>query len=186
MPDLATSEPLSFRAGDFLTWEKELDQYRADQGWSLTYYLIKRTGRINITATASGAKHLVSVAATVTAMYAPGQYSWLSRVTKVTEIYSVGTGLVEILPNLALLDTHDFRSHARTMLEAIEAAFENRASATQLEYEIHGRRIQFMSPEALIQWRSFYHNEVAKEDMAAELARTGINPRRIGVRFVRV
>ena len=82
--------------------------------------------------------------------------------------------------------TFDFRSHAKTMLEAIEAAFVGKASSTQLELEINGRRIRSFSPAEMIQWRNFYKMEVAKEAQAESLARTGINPRRIGVRFSRV
>jgi hypothetical protein len=93
---------------------------------------------------------------------------------------------MEILPNLAAATTFDFRSHAKTMLEAIEAAFEGKASSTQLEMEINGRRIRSFSPEEMIKWRSFYKAEVAKEAQAESFARTGINPRRMGVRFTRV
>jgi hypothetical protein len=109
----------------------------------------------------------------------------MARVTKATEIYTVGQGTIEILPNLADATTYDFRSHAKTMLEAIEAAFEGKASSTQLEMEINGRRIKSFSPSEMIQWRSFYKAEVAKEAQAETLARTGVNPRRIGVRFAR-
>lgn len=182
---IPSTEPSSFRAGDLLSWTKSLSDYPANQSWSLAYTLINATSKITINASASGADFLVSVAAATTAAYAAGTYQWMARVSKSTEIYTIGQGTIEILPNLATATTYDFRSHAKTMLEAIEAAFEGKASSTQLEMEINGRRIKSFSPSEMIQWRSFYKAEVAKEAQAETLARTGVNPRRIGVRFAR-
>lgn len=182
-----TIEPQTFRAGDFLTWSKSLTDYPANAGWSLAYTLINAAGKITINASVSGADHLVSVPAATTATYVAGGYTWMARVTKATEIYTIGQGSIEILPNLAAAGvlTYDGRSHAKIMLEAIEAAFEGRASSTQLEYEISGRRVRNMTPEELIKWRSFYKAEVAKEANAESFARTGMSRKNIGVRCVR-
>lgn len=181
-----TIEPASLRAGDFLTWLKTLADYPANAGWTLAYTLINATSKITITASASGADHLVSVPAATTAGYTAGTYQWMARVTKATEIYTVGSGSMIVQQNLAALTTFDGRSHATKMLEAIEAAFEGRASQTQMEMEINGRRLRHYGMDELIKWRSFYKAEVAKEASAASLARTGINRNRIGVRCTRV
>jgi len=183
---IPSTEPSSFRAGDLLTWTKSLADYPANQSWTLAYTLINAASKITINASASGADFLVSVAAATTAAYTAGAYQWMARVTKATEIYTVGQGTIEILPNLATATTFDGRTHAKTMLDAIEAAFEGKASSTQLEMEINGRRIKSFSPEEMIRWRSYYKMEVAKEGDAESLTRTGINRRRIGVRFTRV
>lgn len=186
MVTVPTIEPSVFRAGDFLTWLKSLPDHPANAGWSLTYTLINATTKITITASASGAEHLVSVSAATSAGYASGGYSWMSRVTKATEIYTMASGSIEILPNLAALTTFDGRSHARIMVQAIEAAIQGRASSTQLEYEINGRRVRNMDPGDLIKWLSFYRAELAKEAQVESIRRTGVNPRNIGVRFHRV
>jgi hypothetical protein len=186
MPTVPSTEPLSIRAGDLVTWTKSLSDFPANAGWTLTYTLINATTKITIAASASGADHLVSVPAATSANYAAGIYTWMARVSKALELYTVAQGTIEILPNLATLTTFDGRSHARTMVEAIEAAIEGRASALQLEYEINGRRIKFMGPDELIKWLSFYRSELAKEAQAESLTRTGINRRNIGVRCVRV
>ncbi len=180
-----TTEPSSFRAGDLLAWTKSLSDYPANAGWALSYTLINATSKITINASAAGADFSVSVPAATTAPYTAGSYQWAARVTKALEIYTVATGIIDILPDIAIATTFDFRSHAKTMLEAIEAAFAGKASSTQLELETNGRRIRSFSPAEMILWRSFYRAEVAKEAQAETLARTGINPRRIGVRFVR-
>lgn len=183
---IPSTEPSSFRAGDLLAWTKSLSDYPANDGWALVYTLINASAKITINASASGADFSVSVPAATTAAYAAGSYQWMARVTKATEIYTVANGTIEILPNLAAQSTFDFRSHAKTMLDAIEAAFEGKASSTQLEMEINGRRIRSFSPEEMITWRSFYKAEVAKEAQTESFTRTGINPRRMGVRLTRV
>jgi len=185
---IPTTEPVSFRAGDLLTWEKDLSLYPANDGWSLAYTLINSAQKLSIASSASGAKHLVSVSAATTAAYVAGLYQWAARVTKTTEIYTIKSGTIEILPNIAAAGvlTYDFRSHAKTMLDALEAAFEGRATSTQLEYQISGRQIRSMTPEDMITWRNYFKTEVVREQQAEQFARTGINPRRIGVRLVRV
>lgn len=183
---IPSTEPSSFRAGDLLAWTKSLSDFPANQGWALSYTFINATAKLTINATASGVDFAISVPAATTAAYTAGDYAWMARATKGTEISPAGQGTLTILPNLATATTFDFRSHAKTMLEAIEAAFEGKASSTQLELEINGRRIRNFSPADMIQWRNFYKMEVAKEAQAESFARTGINPRRIGVRFSRV
>lgn len=186
MATVPTTEPVSIRAGDFLTWTKTLSDYPANDGWVLSYTLINASAKITITASASGADHLVSVAAATSAGYTAGSYSWMSRVTKGTEIYTVDTGSMQILPNLAALTTFDGRSHAKVMVEAIEAAIQGRASSVQLRMAINNRSIEYLSPTELIKWLSFYRAEVAKEAQAETIRKTGHNPRNIGVRCTRV
>ncbi len=183
---IPSTEPTTLRAGDLLTWTKSLSDYPANNGWSLVYTLINAASKITITAGASGADFLISVAAATTAAYTAGTYQVMGRVTKSTEIYTVFTGTIEILPNLAALTTYDGRSHAKVMLAAIEAAYEGKASTTQLEMEINGRRVRNFAPAELIQWHSHYTALVAQEADAEHLARTGINRKRIGVRCTRV
>lgn len=186
MATVPTTEPTALRAGDLWTWLKSLADYPANAGWTLAYTLINSSSKITINASASGADHLVSVPAAMTMAYAAGSYSWMARVTKATEIYTIDEGTIEVLPNLAAATTYDGRSHAQTMVEAIEAAIEGRASALQLKMEINGRSIEYMNASDLITWLSFYRAELAKEGRAETLRRTGINRNKIGVRCVRV
>lgn len=186
MATVPTIEPQTVRAGDFITWQKTLADYPANAGWSLVYTLINGSTKLTITASASGADHLVSVAAVTSAGYAAGWYTWMARVTKGAEIYTVGVGNMQVLPNLAALTTFDGRSHARVMVEAIEAAIQGRASSVQLRLTINNRSIEYLSPGELIKWLSFYRAEVAKEAQLESIRRTGQNPRNIGVRFRRV
>lgn len=186
MATVPTTEPTTIRAGDFLSWTKSLPEHPADAGWSLTYTLINASSKITINASASGADHLVSVPAATTGSYTAANYTWMARVTKGSEVYTVDQGSLTVLPNLAALSTYDGRSHAKVMVEAIEAAIQGRASAMQLRMSINNRSIEFLSPTELIKWLSFYRAEVAKEAQLETIRKTGKNPNNIGVRCIRV
>lgn len=179
---IPTTEPKTFRAGDLLSWSKSLSDFPANAGWALAYTFINATQKLTINAGASGADFLVSVSAATTAPYIAGTYSWMARVSKGTEIYTVDSGTTEILPNLATATTYDGRTHAKKMLEAIEAAYEGRASLTQMQLQINGRSVQEFSRQELITWRSYYKAEVAQQGEIESIGRTGHNPRHIKVR----
>lgn len=165
-----TTEPASIRAGDFATWTKTLGDYPASAGWVLSYALVKTGTRILFSATASGDDHLIAVPAATTAAWAAGTYTWSARVTKTTEVYTVGSGSIELLPDLAAASGGlDARSHAVKTLEALEAWIETRDAAVA-EYEIAGRRMKFIPIGELLKMRDQYRREVASEDTAARLA----------------
>ena len=68
-----TVEPKRITAGDSVTWTRSLSDYPASSGWVLSYALINAAGKISITATASGADHLISVSATTSVGWAAGR-----------------------------------------------------------------------------------------------------------------
>lgn len=77
----------------------------------------------------------------------------------------------------------EYRSHARKVLEAIEANIEGRASQSQSEMTINGRSIKYYSPEQLIKLRQTYQREVANE-IAQDRLNAGLGSKnKILVRF---
>jgi hypothetical protein len=180
----ATTEPIRVTAGDTVSWEKSLSDYPANSGWVLTYTLINATTKISITATASGAAHLVNVAAATTAAWAAGAYRWASYATKGAERYTVQTGDITIAPNWAAASTADTRSSAKKALEAVNLALESYGAKAYLQsYDIAGRKQQFASPGDFLAFRSKLMAEVAREDNATRLA-AGLAPKnQLSVRF---
>lgn len=168
------TEPLTLRAGDSARWARTLADYPASAGWALSYVLLSASARIEIASAADGDAHAVTLPAATTAGYAPGAYTWAAVVTKGTDRYTVGSGRVEILPDLAAETTlaHDGRSHARKALEAIEAWIES-ADPSVARRKIADREIQFIPIAELLALRDRYRREVRAEDAAA-----GIRPNR--------
>lgn len=182
MADIPTTEPLQLRAGDTWQWTRSLADYPASDGWSLAYVLINATAKISILASASGDDHAVTVAAATTAGYTAGAYDWVARASKSGQVFTVGSGRIAILPSLAA-STADLRTHARKVLEAIEAVLEGRASQDVLEYQIAGRSLKRIPVADLLMLRDRYRAEVAREDAANRVALGLPDRRRVFVRF---
>jgi len=172
MPTLAipATEPTAHRAGDTLAWRRTVADYPATDGWALAYTLVSIAAvKITIAATASGADYLVSVPAATTSAWPAGPRTWVARVTKGADVHTVGTGTLNVLPDLTAATTYDGRSHARKMLDAIDAALINAATAGQLdvlEADFNTRRIKY-DRAGLIKMRNLYTIEVAREETAA-------------------
>ena len=180
----ATTEPTRITSGDTATWLKSLSDYSAANGWVLAYTLINSAAKITLTATASGADHLVNAAAATTAAWAAGGYTWQATVTKAAERYTVATGQITIAPNWAAAATFDTRTSAKKALEAVNLLLESYGSKAYMQgYEIAGRKMQFASPGDFLAYRSKLMAEVAREDNATRLA-AGLAPKnQLFVRF---
>lgn len=169
--DIPTNEPQSLRAGDTWKWTRTFADYPAGT-WTLKYRFKNAAAYFEIVAAASGTDHSVSVAAVTTATYAAGSYTWMAWVEGgSSEKYTVDTGTLEVDPDYrASTAAYDGRSHARKMLDAIEAWLEARDPAVA-EYEIAGRRMKFIPIAELVKLRNRYGFEVRNEEAAAALAK---------------
>jgi hypothetical protein len=185
-----TNEPLELRAGTTWSWRREdLSDYPASAGWALKYWFKKYGGTANfsIDAAADGDAFVASRAAADTQALAAGKWTWVAQVSKAAEIYDVDKGILEILPRYDQAQNLDDRSHARKMLEAIEAALEGRATASQLDLISLsiGSRAQQRDVAKLLPLRDMYRREVQNEEAALAVASGLPNPRLVRVRFNR-
>lgn len=176
-------EPAAITAGDTVAWRKTLADYPASASWVLTYALRNATDRIDITASASGADHQVSVAASVSRAWAPGRYDWAAYATKAGERYEVARGQITVRPNLQQATSIDGRSHAQRTLDAIEAVIEGRATKDQEEYTIGDRSLKRTPLADLVMLHKRYQRLVSNERDAAAIAAGRPNPSRFAVRF---
>lgn len=182
-----TAEPTTVNAGDTVKWLKPLADYPASDGWVLNYTFINSIGKITIAASAQGADHLVNVAPDVTVNWAAGTYDWRAQASKLGETYTVATGRTVVQPAFSA-ETLDGRTHARKLLDAVEATLAGRATSATAEYEIggggnHSRKLKFIPVPELLTLRDRLRADVVREDAAAAVA-AGLSPRgRIQVRF---
>ena len=185
MPDIPTTEPQDAFAGDTWAWTRTLSDYPAPT-WTLKYRFKNESGGFEITATASGADHAVSVAAATTAAYTSGNYSWVAWVEGgSSEKYTVDQGTFTVLPDFratAAGTALDTRSHARKTLANIEAAIEALNLGVK-SYTINNRAMTKRDLPELIQMRDTYKAEVAREEAAEKIANGLGNPKRFYVRW---
>lgn len=168
--------PAEIRAGDTLQFTRSHADYPAGAGWVLAFKLVPQSGSpISFTGSASGNDFAVTVAASTTAGWPAGRYTWVETATLSGVRVTLGSGEVLVLPDLAAADSYDGRSFARKMLEAIEAALVNAATASQLDLidVTFAGRGQKRDRAALIEARDRYRREVLSEERAA-----GIRPGR--------
>jgi hypothetical protein len=161
-------------AGDSLVFTTSVPDYPPTAGYTLTYRLMRRDAAgtaITFSATASGDLYAVNVAPGTTATWTAGTYTWAAYASKVGERYTVAQGELVIKADPATIGApYDNRSHARKVLDAIQAVLENRASTDQQQVSIAGRTLTRMPVTELLRLRSIYAAEVAAEAAATRAA----------------
>lgn len=172
--------PAQLVAGD--TWSFTLtDGEHTAPAYSATIYFENAGATFNAASADSGNDHAFAIAAATTAAYTPGRYKWFVRVTDGSNAYTVSEGWLEILVNPAATGTHDHRSDARKMLDAINAFLIGNASTAQKAMSINGRSLERHTLPELTQWRDQLRNEVRTEERSG---RAGLG-RNIKVRLLR-
>lgn len=155
-------EPSKVYAGDTVTWASSQADYPATAGWTLTYYLAIGTEiPADFAATAQGSDFLVTIPAATTAGWAPGTIHWVARVSKDTEVYTVGEGTIDVLPNPQ--GAYDRRTHAEKCLAAVTAVLEGLLADPITEYEIDGVKAKKIPHEQLVKLRAHYASLVRRQ-----------------------
>ena len=175
--------PSTLQAGLTWEWDASFSDYPAST-YTLVYTLINSSGKITITASADDDDYAVSIAKATTAGYAAGVYSYQAVVTDGTDSFLAESGSITITPDFAAATTYDDRSHAKKVLDAIEATLEGKASQDQQMIMIGGRQITTFSPDQLLSFRDAYRAEYKAEQVAAGIAAGNGNSRKIKVKFV--
>lgn len=179
-----TQVPLKLFAGDSWSWERDFSDYPAPT-WTAAWYFEKHNAAFSVSAGVSGSKHTGAVDTATSGPLNPGRYRWLLVVTSGVTRSTIERGWLEIAINPAAAGMVDHRTHARRVLDAIEAVIEGRATHDQASVSIAGRSLSRMLISELLLLRDRYRAEAASEEQAEQLA-SGLKPRnRLLTRFVR-
>lgn len=182
-------EPLALRAGESASWRKALPDYTPGAGWALKYRVVGEAV-VEFTATADGEAWLATLTAVQTGTLNTGT-AGASKLARLFGYAEKGAERVVVYENAlhvhanptTLAAGSDTRSHARKVLEAIEATIEGRATSDQVAYTIQGRSLQRFSAEELLRLRASYRAAVAREEARDAAAAGRATGRRILVRF---
>ena len=184
-----TQEPDTLVVGDRWVWRRDdlvsdypLDEYALESRF--TEDSTRNTNAFTIAATEAESTYLVEIASAVTASLTAGDYQWAAFIIRSSDNQRVviDQGRTEILPNLQNT-TADLRSHAKKVLDAIEAVLENRASQDQMSYSIAGRSLSRMSIDDLMTFRNRYRAEYLREIKLARIKNKQDSGNTIKVRF---
>lgn len=194
---IPTVFPHQLVAGDTMEFTIGLGDFPADQGWTLSLSMIRRTGgvRILITGAADGVLHHFTETATTTAGWLPGVYDCQGYASSATERHLVWRGVITIFENYAVAENGlDTRTQAKKILDALETAIlsssiaQNSASAGSItEWQVEGLRIKRASAELLLKeliiQRDRYAAIVRNEEMRAARLAGRAGGQKILIRF---
>ena len=168
-----TEVPTELQLGDYWAWKKDKlssDYPTASYSLSYEFNLVDCSTASNFTldATESNDEYLIEVSDTTS--YTKGHYKWVSYITRSSDSARIklSEGFVEIQDNYATT-TSSVRSHAKIVLDAIEAVIENRANIDQSSMSIAGRSLSRMSIDDLLRFRARYRAEYLKEVKQARI-----------------
>lgn len=166
-------EPSTVIAGDTAKWLLSFGDYSIADGWSLTYTLVSRDSKkVTVTATNSNGSFLSTISAAVSSNMAPGTWSYQGRVSNATESYTIRSGTFELEDNFsAVASVLDNRTHARKMLDLIEAQLEGRVVDGIESHSIGGVPINMIPFERLRVVRDQYKSEALREENAEKIRR---------------
>jgi hypothetical protein len=158
-------EPITFAAGETLSWTKDLADYSPSDGWALAYFF-HGPDRFTATGTDASSYFDVTVPSTDTEKLQAGTYYWQAWVTKGDESYQVDSGQVTVTASLRTGESgapYDGRSTAKRILDAIDALVEGKATLDQQEYQIGNRSLKRIPIADLIVLRKQYARIYSQE-----------------------
>lgn len=168
--NLSSTEPTALVAGDTIKWSRPDLRSEYPDG-TLAYRFVGESAPFTLTCDANFGVTLNS------ASMGSGTWTWTAAVTVAGERSTVGSGMVQVRPDpFAILAATDTRSHARRVLEAVEAVIEGRATEAHYSTTMDGgRSVTSLTPQQLADFRERYAAKVAAEDHAARMD-AGLSP----------
>lgn len=169
IPDV---EPTSIVAGVSWQWNKDLSDYKPDDGWTLIYYFVQAASSpadFSITTTNVSNVHNVDVEEAVTVLYTPDLYYYQGIVNNGTDTHLAVTGQMLIEQDFSDGSVTDPRSWSCQALDALESSIAGTADATQLSYVIDGIQVSEMGASSKLTWleglRRICASEKENEDL---------------------
>ena len=182
-----TSEPNELQLGDFWAWKRtdlSTDYPTASYALSYEFNLVDGSTAANFTLTATESNDEYIIEVSNTTSYTSGEYNWVAYITRSSDSARIklSEGFTEIQENYATT-TSSVRSHAKKVLDAIEAVIENRATMDQSSMSIAGRSLSRLTIDELLQFRDRYKAEYLKEVKKARIKNKKDSGNTIKVRF---
>lgn len=173
--DTLSAIPATVVQNTTVAWYVDAGEFPVADGWTLTYEFRGSTS-LTVTCTTSGEQYLATITPAQSAALTVGDdYWWALYAHKgsgaTLERYEVDRGRLSVERTLgATLATYDGRSHAKIVLDAIEAVIQGKASKDQKDVMVGDRRIARLLPAEIEQWRAFYRSEYEREKAAEDIA----------------
>ena len=185
-----SQEPETLVVGDRWVWQRPdlVTDYPTDL-YALTYEFHCDSGgggnhKFTVTASETSTAYVVEVSSVTTAGYNAHQYKWYAFITRTSDSQrvAVDNGITTLVVNYADSNA-DVRTHAKKVLDSIQAVIENRATVDQSSFTIAGRSLSRMTIDELFMVRDRYRAEYNEEVKKARIRNKKPSGNLIGVRF---
>jgi hypothetical protein len=185
-----SQEPETLVVGDRWVWQRPdlVTDYPTDL-YALTYEFHCDSGgggshKFTVTASETSTAYVIEVSSSTTAGYTAHQYKWYAFITRTADSQrvAVDNGITTLVVNYADSNA-DVRTHAKKVLDSIQAVIENRATVDQSSFTIAGRSLSRMTIDELFMVRDRYRAEYNEEVKKARIRNKKPSGNLIGVRF---
>lgn len=186
--DLNEVEPKTIFKGETAVWKRtDISADYPTSSYTLTWSArLESNGSTTFSATVteSGDDYIFTVDNSASVSLTLGDYVWALKITQDSDSETIiyQTGKITVADNY-FASTGDTRSHAKIMLDKIESLLEGKADNDVASYSIQGRSLAKLSPQELIDWRSYYKAEYNKELQHENIKRGEGSGKMIKVRF---
>lgn len=164
--------PTSFIAGENLSWEIEIADYSAIDGWAVAYHF-RGPSLLNVSGVANGDGFEFAITPAQSAALQPGRYFYQAFATKsTTDTKLVAEGQIEVKASLASATAgYDGRSYNEITFEAITKALNGIGTDGVLSYTVAqpngtSREIRNIPPTELMELHKYFGALVAQERAA--------------------
>ena len=169
-------EPDRLVTGDRFAWQRPdlvTDYPLAD--YTMTYHFSQDSGgggthHFTLSSTEANDNYYFEKPSSETTNLVAGDWKWQLYAirTSDSERVTLDYGITKF--SLGELDTNnDLRTHAKKVLDAIEAVIEGRATIDQSSFSLGGRSLSRLSVDELMTFRDRYHAEYLKEVKLARI-----------------
>lgn len=161
--------PSRLTAGDSVSLLATPPNHLPSAGWAAAFLLVSADARLTLAGVPTATGFQFAAPPETTATWSAGRYTWSLLATNagLLERTTLASGQVIIDPDPAA-GTYDPRSHARRVLDAIEAYLE-RADLKAARTRIADRELQRIPIPELLTLRDRYRADVRAEEAAAGL-----------------
>lgn len=154
----------SFTQGVSVKAEVDLPKYQAPT-WTLKLVLVRSDAQQIISASASGAKHLLALTTTQSAAFDPGTWDYQAFVTDGTDRHMIETGTVEVHPDFETQTGGiDTRTAIDVQIDAIEAQLAGTATTKQKRVKYGDREVEQHAPAELIEALNYLRLERRRQE----------------------
>lgn len=167
--EIPEDEPAQLVAGATVKWSKSLADYLPSDGWALNYRIVAGAVVVSKTPPANSSNtgwDVTIAAADLAAIVSETTARLFGWVSKTGEVWPVYDAPLLITPNPLTATATDIKTHAKRVVEAIEARVEGRlvAGGDMDAYTLDGRQVSKIPLKDLAALLAMYRAQVWREE----------------------